>query len=214
LHVRSAPKKLYSLSNWIHLCDVLYMVERRVNVWVETLKEGAESVDSASDRELRLKRELERRLAESSRDVYRVALGVLHNHADAEDVAQDALLRAYRHFARLRQPERLKPWLVRTAWRLAIDRMRSADRRERREHSVVAGGLLPATTEEIAGEQQFLRRLEAAVDTLPEKLRRVVILAAMEGYDMRETAQLLGVPEGTVRSRLNRARKLLAEKLR
>ena len=190
------------------------MVEGTVNEWIETLKEAAASVESASERELSLKRELERRLAELSGAIYRVALGVLHNHADAEDVAQEALLRAYRHFARLRQPERLKPWLVRTAWRLSIDRMRSASRREQREYDAAAGMPLPPTTEDIAGEQQFLRRLEEAVDALPEKLRRVVILAAIEGYDMRETAKLLDLPEGTVRSRLNRARRLLAEKLR
>jgi RNA polymerase sigma-70 factor (ECF subfamily) len=78
----------------------------------------------------------------------------------------------------------------------------------------VAGKLPAPTVEEIAIDQQFQRRLEKAVDALPEKLRRVVILAAIEGYDMRETAGLLDLPEGTVRSRLNRARKLLAGKLR
>jgi RNA polymerase sigma-70 factor (ECF subfamily) len=189
------------------------MVEGTVNEWIETFKEAAASVDRASEQEFSLKRELERRLAENSGAVYRVALGVLHNHADAEDVAQDALLRAYRHFACLRRPERLKSWLVRTAWRLAIDRMRSANRREQREYEAIAGRPLPPTTEDIAGEHLFLRRVEEAVDTLPERLRQVVVLAAIEGYDMRETAELLDLPEGTVRSRLNRARKLLAEKL-
>jgi RNA polymerase sigma-70 factor (ECF subfamily) len=103
---------------------------------------------------------------------------------------------------------------VRTTWRLAIDRLRSANRREQRELNAIAWKAPTPSVEEIASEQQFVQRVEKAVDTLPEKLRRVVILAAIEGYDMRETAELLELPEGTVRSRLNRARKLLAEKLR
>jgi RNA polymerase sigma-70 factor (ECF subfamily) len=190
------------------------MVDSPVSAWIETLKETAASVDSASEQELSQNRELERRLADCTGLVYRVALGVLRNSADAEDVAQEALLRAYRHFASLRERERFQPWLVRTTWRLAIDRRRSATRREHRELEALAGKPPTPTVEELASEQQLLRRVEEAVDALPEKLRRVVILAAIEGYDMRETAKLLDILEGTVRSRLNRARKLLAEKLR
>jgi len=178
------------------------------------LKETAASVDSASDQELRKNRELERRLSDYTGLVYRVALGVLRNSADAEDVAQEALLRAYRHFASLRERERFQPWLVRTTWRLAIDRLRSASRRERRETDATSGDPPAPTVEEIVIDQQFQQRVAEAVGALPEKFRRVVILAAIEGYDMRETAALLDLPEGTVRSRLNRARKLLAEKLR
>jgi RNA polymerase sigma-70 factor (ECF subfamily) len=190
------------------------MMAGTVYAWIETFKETAASVDSASEQELSQNRELERRLADCSGLVYRVALGVLRNSPDAEDVAQEALLRAYRHFASLRERERFQPWLVRTTWRLAIDRLRSASRREQRELDAASGQPPAPTVEAIAREQQFLQRIERAVDALPEKLRRVVILAAIEGYDMRETAELLDLPEGTVRSRLNRARKLLAEKLR
>jgi RNA polymerase sigma-70 factor, ECF subfamily len=97
---------------------------------------------------------------------------------------------------------------------LAIDRQRSTIRRERREQAAFTNEPLPLTAEQAALGREFQDRLEQAVDSLPEKLRRVVILAAIEGYDMRETAVLLDLPEGTVRSRLHRARQLLAEKLR
>ena len=69
-----------------------------------------------------LEREFEQRLADCPTLAYRVALGVLRNAAEAEDVAQDAMLRAYRNFHRLRDRERFRAWLVRTAWRLALDR--------------------------------------------------------------------------------------------
>jgi RNA polymerase sigma-70 factor, ECF subfamily len=183
-----------------------------VNAWIDTLPEAVASLDSAPLQTL--EQEFEARLAGCSALAYRVALGVLHSPADAEEVAQEAFVRAYRHFAELRQPERFQAWLVRVTWRLAIDRQRSRARRDRREQTAAVNEAAPVTVEETALGREFRSRLEQAVDSLPEKLRRVVILAAIEGYDMRETAALLDLPEGTVRSRLHRARKLLAEKLR
>src|ERR1700730_6069355 len=79
------------------------------------------------------RREFEERLAECGPLAYRIARGVLRNDADAEDVAQEALLRAYRRFDRLRDRNRFRAWLVRITFRLALDRARSAKRREQRE---------------------------------------------------------------------------------
>ena len=67
------------------------------------------------------RREFEELLAECGPLAYRVACGVLRNSAEAEDVAQEALLRAYRRFDRLRDRNRFRPWLVRIAFRLALD---------------------------------------------------------------------------------------------
>jgi RNA polymerase sigma-70 factor, ECF subfamily len=72
----------------------------------------------------------------------------------------------------------------------------------------------PPTTEEIAASNAFQVRLERALEELPEKLRLVLLLAAIEGYTLDEVAAMLGVPQGTVKSRLFHARKALAEKLR
>jgi RNA polymerase sigma factor (sigma-70 family) len=80
-----------------------------------------------------LRREFEQRLEECGTLAFRVARGVLRNAADAEDVAQEAILRSYRRFARLRDPSRFRAWLVRISFRLALDHGRSARRRERRE---------------------------------------------------------------------------------
>src|SRR5260370_19777411 len=79
------------------------------------------------------RREFEERLAECGPLAYRVARGVLRHTADAEDVAQEALLRAYRQFDRLRDPNRFRGWLVRIAFPLALHRLRSAKRRELRD---------------------------------------------------------------------------------
>jgi len=158
-------------------------------------------------------REFEARLADSSTLAFRVALGVLHNREDAEDVAQEAFVRAYRSFHLLRDRERFRGWLARIAWRLALDRRRGTDRREKRELAAFDPPPAP-TVEDLAVSRQFEERLERAMDELPDKLRMVLVLAGVEGYDTRETARLLSLPEGTVKSRLHAARKQLAAKLR
>src|SRR5260221_12654295 len=76
--------------------------------------------------------EFEERLAECGPLAFRVAYGGLRNAADAEDVAQEALLKAYRNFGRLREPKRVVGWLVGIAFRMALDRWRSAKRRVKR----------------------------------------------------------------------------------
>jgi RNA polymerase sigma-70 factor, ECF subfamily len=158
-----------------------------------------------------LEREFEARLVESSTLAYRVAFGVLRHREDAEDVAQDAFAKAYRSFHQLRDRARFRAWLVRMTWRMALDRQRANRRRASRELVVDAD---PPTGE---GDSILAReraeRLWAAIDALPEKLRLVVVLAGIEGHDMKEVAALLDVPEGTVKSRLFVARKQLRERL-
>jgi RNA polymerase sigma-70 factor, ECF subfamily len=162
------------------------------------------------------RREFEERLAECGPLAYRVARDVLRNAADAEDVAQEALLRAYRGFDRLRDRSRFRAWLVRIAFRLALDRLRSAKRRDQRDMLWSKPSHQPplATAEDIAVSNQFQGHLERALDELPEKLRIVLLLSAMEGYTIDEIAEMVGVPVGTVKSRIFIARKKLAEKLR
>jgi RNA polymerase sigma-70 factor, ECF subfamily len=160
-----------------------------------------------------LAREFDACLADCPKLAYRVALGVLRNSAEAEDVAQEALLRAYRNFHRLRDHERFRGWIARTAWRLALDRIRAAGRREKRESAAVES-IPEAGVEGVVATREFERHVASAMDALPEKLRQVMVLAAIEGYNTREVAALLEIPEGTVRSRMFLARKQLTESLR
>jgi RNA polymerase sigma-70 factor (ECF subfamily) len=155
-------------------------------------------------------------LAECGPLAFRVARGVLRNTADAEDVAQEALLRAFRRFKHLRERERFRGWLVRIAFRLALDRARSAKRREQRETLWSRPERQPpaANAEDLAVRNEFARRLERALDELPEKLRLVLLLSAIRGHTLEEVASMLSVPTGTMKSRLFFARKQLAEKLR
>lgn len=162
------------------------------------------------------RREFEERLAECGPLAFRVARGVLRNTADAEDVAQEALLRAYKSFERLRDRSRFHAWLVRISFRLALDRLRSAKRREQRDTLWGKPEHLPpaASAEEIAASNQFQGHLERALKELPEKFRLVLLLSTMDGNTMEEIASMIGVPLGTVKSRIFIARKKLAEKLR
>jgi RNA polymerase sigma-70 factor (ECF subfamily) len=159
-----------------------------------------------------LEREFEDRLRESTTLAFRVAYGVLRHRQDAEDVAQEAFAKAYRSFHQLRDRDRFRAWLMRMTWRLAIDRWRSDRRRTVREQAVELDNA--PSTEEVAVSRQRAERLWRAIDGLPEKLRVVVVLGAIEGHDIRAMARLLDLPEGTVKSRLYLARKGLAESLR
>jgi len=160
-----------------------------------------------------LRREFEERLAECGPLAYRVARGVLRNNADAEDAAQEALLRAYRRFERLRDRGRFRAWLVRITFRLAIDRVRSSKRREVRETLWSETSPRPST-EDLAAASEFQAHLDRAMEELPEKHRLVLLLGAIEGHSLEEVAEMLSLPVGTVKSRLFFARKQLAEKLR
>jgi RNA polymerase sigma-70 factor (ECF subfamily) len=161
------------------------------------------------------RREFEERLAECGPLAYRVARGVLRNDADAEDVAQEALLRAYRQFDRLRDARRFRGWLVRIVFRLALDRARSAKRRELRETEWARPARRPAplTAEELAASGEFQVLFDRALEALPEKLRLVLLLSAMEEHTLEEVGAMLGLPIGTVKSRVFAGKKKLAEKL-
>lgn len=160
-----------------------------------------------------LAREFEASLPEWSRLTFRVAYSVLRNREDAEDVAQEALTKAHRQLGQLRDRERLRAWLVRMAWRMAIDRRASDLRRQTREQTatVVAS---PPSSEDVALSAERAAHVWELIDGLSEKLRVVVILASIEGHELTEVASLLGIPEGTVKSRLFEARQQLRERLR
>ncbi len=101
----------------------------------EILAEGAVTRENG----VALEEEFEQRLGDSSLLAFRVAYGVLRQRQDAEDVAQEALVRAYRKLSSLRDRERFRAWLVRISWRLAIDHRRSARRRDFGRSAVVGG---------------------------------------------------------------------------
>jgi len=177
-----------------------------MNDWVARWPDRV--VTSAPD----LDREFEERVGDSSRLAFGIAYGVLRNREDAEEIAQEAFARAYRRLGQLRDRQRFRAWLSRMTWRLAIDRWR-ADRRRLAREQVDVNAWRPST-EEVAVERERARHVWLAIDELPGKLRIVMVLSAIEGHDTREVASLLGIPEGTVKSRLFLGRRQLAERLR
>jgi RNA polymerase sigma-70 factor (ECF subfamily) len=160
-----------------------------------------------------LDQEFERLLVESSTLAFRVAYGVLRRREDAEDVAQEAFIKAHRNFRRLRDRGSFRSWLVRMTWRLAIDRQRADRRRSTRDIEHVRLAPAPQLADP-AIHSERVNHVWKAIDALPDKLRLPLVLAGIEGHDIREIARLLRIPEGTVKSRLFHARERMKANLK
>ena len=147
-------------------------------------------------------------------DQYRAALvglaaGRLGSLADAEDVAQEAFVQAYFRLHQLRKPEALLPWLRRVTDRLALMRLRR--RREEPMEPIQVERMREARED---GEESEARaEAREMLARLPAVMRQTVALTYLGGYTSAEAASLLGVREGTVKSRLSRARAILREGL-
>jgi RNA polymerase sigma-70 factor (ECF subfamily) len=155
------------------------------------------------------------RVAENQRRVFHIAYGVLGNAADAEEVAQEVFLRAYQKFGSLREPESFRAWVNRIAFRLALNWQRGLRRRLTRERAWHAAGpseIVDGTR--TAEASVLLERLRNEIEGLPEGLRRVLQLSIVEDMDASDVGAVLGIPAGTVRSRLHTARKLLLEAMK
>lgn len=166
------------------------------------------SVDDAHEREFAV------RVEESGTLAFRVAYGVLRRPEDAEEVAQEALLKVHRSLGSLRDRERFRGWVVRMTFRMALDRQRSDRRRLVREGRALEPREAEEPPDSALERKERQRHVHAAVAALPARLRLVVLLAAIEEHDLGEVARLLDLPVGTVKSRLHRARAVLAERLR
>jgi RNA polymerase sigma-70 factor, ECF subfamily len=154
---------------------------------------------------------IEQLVAAHAQTVFRVAYSVIRNHSDAEDVTQETFLRAVKH-GRLHRIENHKAWLVKIAWRLALDR----SKRISSEPLDQVIQTLPSTEEpldQVINEQQRSEVLRKLLDTLPRDLREVVMLSTVEEMSSVDIAGVMGIPEGSVRTRLMRARAMLKQKL-
>ncbi len=148
--------------------------------------------------------------------LYRVAFSVLRNAADAEDAVQETFLRVLRHQATLGEVRDHRVWLIRIVWNIVLDRKRRAKSRPETEDVAELTRVLPATglsAEERAAAAQHHAQVLQQVDRLPAKEREVLVLSAFEELSSVEIAAVLGVTESSVRSRLFRARNLMAELL-
>lgn len=151
-----------------------------------------------------------------SRFVFRVAYAVLLNSYDAEDAVQETFLKMYRNSG-WKDAENERAYLARVAWRIAVDQKR------RSASSSVSGLTDPATLDLMASshprpdesmtEANQRAMVHVLIDSLSEELRVPLVLSTFEELNSREIGEILGVPEGTVRTRLQRARQILRQKL-
>ena len=160
-----------------------------------------------------------------NQNVYRLAVNITHNHEDAEDVRQEALIKAYSNLGRFRGGSRFYTWLVRIALNEALMKLRK--RRPGRQVSL--DELIEADDRNVTRresldwrnnpEQRYarseLRRtLREAIEGLDARARAVLVLRDVENFSTRETSEMLGLSVTTVKTRLRRARMSLRERLR
>lgn len=156
--------------------------------------------------------EFEHRLRQCHRVVYQVAYAVLGDRADAEEIVQDAFFRAYRKLPSLREPQKFRAWVARMSFRLALNRRRATARARQRDASWLEMNTPPASSiESLVARREFQLRLRQEIERLPKKLRAALLLSAVEELNTQDIAGVLGIPEGTVRSRLHLARKKLLQ---
>jgi RNA polymerase sigma-70 factor (ECF subfamily) len=146
--------------------------------------------------------------------VFGVAVRMLGNRAEAEEVAQEAFLRAHRGLASFRGDAKLSTWLYAITSRLCLTRLASAERRAPRGGEPELLRLAdPGDPRSYAERHEIEAALHRAIGELPEERRIVVVLRDFEGLAYEEIADALDLEPGTVRSRLHRARQELREKL-
>lgn len=151
-----------------------------------------------------------------SATLYRVAFSVLRNPADSEDAVQEAFLRVLRHRHTLHEVRDHRVWLIRIVWNVVLDRKRRAKTRPETDDVADLARVLPSSglsAEEIAAAAQHHAHVLSCVDKLPPKERQVLLLSAFDELSSVEIASVLGITESSARSRLFRARNLMAEML-
>ena len=193
---------------------------------------SAPGPDSALDADLNLVRRAQAgdtdafgELVERNRKaVFRAAVAALGSTTDADDVAQEAFVMAYRKLASFRGEATFRTWLLAITWRKALDRRKSVGRwlrltvtpAEPETDAISWIEHMPSDRrsqeEDLAGArlQQTIRRL---IRTLPRKLRDALLLAGSGDYNYSQISFILGVPVGTVKWRVSEARRVLKEKM-
>jgi len=168
-------------------------------------------------------RAFEELISEHLDSLYRTVLRLARGQvADAEDLLQDAVLRAFEHFSQLRDQGAGRSWLFAILVRTNLNRVRAASRRPEQLSADLTDGAFEEalaawtpnfTPGEFLDRAESAERILKALDDLTPELRAAVVLTDIEGFSQREAAQLLEVPEGTVASRIFRGRRDLRQAL-
>jgi len=147
-----------------------------------------------------------------SRFVFRIAYAMLRNVQDAEDVVQEVFLKLFRNGAWEDMRDE-RAFLARTAWRIAVDRLPQRSGRFLHEDTGEEQVCARPDPEQMAVHADALSLVHKLMDAMPEELRQPLALSAGDEMSSKEIAAAMGIPEGTVRTRLMRGREILREKL-
>jgi RNA polymerase sigma-70 factor (ECF subfamily) len=159
--------------------------------------------------------------------IYSMVHQLLRNHQDAEEVTQDAFIRAHRGLAQFRGESSFSTWLYQIAtnlarnrywywWRRKRDRSVSFDAPVSADSETTLAEIFPAevvSPEDATVTQEFVDRVAAAMEELGEKHREILVLRNVQNLSYEEIAEILDISVGTVKSRIARARESLREKL-
>ena len=149
------------------------------------------------------------------KQVYSITYSMTRNHADADDLSQDTFIKAYQNLRKFKLGTNFRSWLSRIAVNSCIDHLRHKKRFS--EDSLDAQAeVLPDGNPGPQGELEsgeLMENITEAVDSLPQSQRIVVVMREMQGYGLKEIAEILKCSESTVRWRLHYARKKLQKKL-
>ena len=199
-----------------------------------TATEPREAIEPASDLDpdLRLVRRAQagdtdafgELVQRNRRAVFRAAVAALGSTTDADDVAQEAFVTAYRKLASFRGDAAFRTWLLAITWRKALDRRKSVGRWLRLTVTATDSDAdaanwieqMPAdqrTQEEGVAAAQLQRTLKRLIKTLPRKLRDALLLSGSGEYNYSQIGSILGIPVGTVKWRVSEARRVLKEKM-
>lgn len=137
--------------------------------------------------------------------LYRVSMAMLKNEHDAQDAVHDAILLAYQNRNKLRREEYFGTWLTRILIRQCGKMLK-----HRRRYADTGELLVDLSSRD---NPYFSVEIGDAIDRLPDKIKPTVILFYLEDYSIKEIKDILHIPEGTVKSRLNKGRRLLKEQL-
>lgn len=152
--------------------------------------------------------DFERLVRDHSRLVYRVAFALLRNQQDAEDACQETFFKLHRN-GTWKDLSNEKAFLARTAWRIALDRI------PKHASSTLEADVpsLAPSPEQEAMDSDWKRHIHTLIDSLPEELRQPLALSTIEELRSPEIALIMNIPEGTVRTRIARAKQMLLRKL-
>jgi RNA polymerase sigma-70 factor, ECF subfamily len=158
---------------------------------------------------------LEIAVREHGRLVYRVCYSVLRNQHDAEDATQETFLRVWRYRGKLAKVRELRTWLARIAWRVAVERRKKLSEvpLDEAEDAITKIRSSATSADQVLLQVEMQGVLDNLIAALPSKLRDPLTLSTLDEMSPLKIAQVLGMNEAAVRSRLFRARQILRSKL-